>query len=84
MLHDFFHSFSYVGGVVLTTYSIKLILLQTNIELTREFELFVSGIYLGLGIVLIQQFIFLNKVSKSTDSIKTMKHKIEDLRSKID
>ncbi|PKF62807.1 hypothetical protein CW745_05135 [Psychromonas sp. psych-6C06] len=86
MLHDCFHTFSYVGGVVLITLGIKsfaMFFLLTQACL-KFFDLFIAGVYIGSGLVLIELFILLSKANKPKDSMQTMKAKIEKIKCEIE
>jgi hypothetical protein len=85
MIHDCFYTFSYVGGVVLITLGVKsaALFITPNLTTSKFFDLFISGIYIGAGMVLIELFILLGKANKPKDSIETIKTKIEKIRSEI-
>lgn len=86
MIHDSFLIFSYIGGTVLITHGINEFssyLVPTLFD-SKFFSLFISGIYLGSGVILIEHFLLLRKANKSNDSIESMKKKIEKLNSEVD
>ncbi|MGJ8693950.1 MAG: hypothetical protein ACSHW0_15890 [Thalassotalea sp.] len=85
MLHDCFFTFSYVGGIVLLTLGIKsaAAFVVPNFATSKIFDLFISGIFIGSGMVLLELFILLGKVNKPKDTIESMKSKIEKIRSEI-
>lgn len=84
LIHDSFRLFSYIGGVILFAHGIHSFLsyLIASVIASKILSLFISGIYMGTGMILIDYFLLLSKVNKSNDSIASMKEKIKRLSSK--
>lgn len=83
LLHDCFHIFSYVGGLVLLSLGVKAttFAIFSNHEILKFTEQFIAGVYIGAGLVLLKLFILLSRASKPEVSTKNIKAKIEKLKT---
>jgi len=81
MLNHCFLSFSYVGFIVLFYFGLQHFPIKLNFsgDILLLINGFTSGILIGCGLVLLELFLFLRKVKSSSDSIKSLKKRINKL-----
>jgi len=82
MIKDSFHSFSYVGGVLLLLFGVKSFLNFFSIseQVVKVIDVFSSGIFIGCGLVLLELFLLLTKSNNSKESIQDLQSKIDNFK----